>query len=79
LKNSGKKAVTVRAQYQPDARRDAYVFINDVKIGVLSDGQSVSTFSIPYDLQTAEVLTLKIAKGEKRITPHVYEVRILKE
>jgi hypothetical protein len=71
--------VTVRVQYQPDARRDAYVFINDVKIGVLSDGQSVSTFSIPYDLQTAEVLTLKIAKGEKRITPHVYEVRILKE
>lgn len=49
------------------------------KIGVLSDGQSVSTFSIPSDLQTAEVLTLKIAKGEKRITPHVYEVRILKE
>ena len=79
LKNSGKKAVTVRVQYQPDARRDAYVFINDVKIGVLSDGQSVSTFSIPSDLQTAEVLTLKIAKGEKRITPHVYEVRILKE
>lgn len=79
LKNNGKKAVTVRVQYQPDARRDAYVFINDVKIGVLSDGQSVSTFSIPSDLQTAEVLTLKIAKGEKRITPHVYEVRILKE
>ena len=79
LKNSGKKAVTVRVQYQPDARRDAYVFINDVKIGVLSDGQSVSTFSIPSDLQTVEVLTLKIAKGEKLITPHVYEVRILKE
>lgn len=43
---------------------------------VLADGGNVAAFAVPASLQTAEVLTVKIAKGDKRITPHVYEVRL---
>ena len=33
---------------------------------------------IPADLRNAEVLTIKVGKGEGRVTPHIYEVRLVK-
>lgn len=76
LKTNGKKAAQVRIAYRPEPRRDARVYVNEVEVGVLVDGGNVAAFAVPASLQTAEVLTVKIAKGDKRITPHVYEVRL---
>ena len=76
LKTNGKKAAQVRIAYRPEPRRDARVYVNEVEVGVLADGGNVAAFAVPASLQTAEVLTVKIAKGDKRITPHVYEVRL---
>ena len=38
----------------------------------------VAEFEIPVDLRSQEVLTIKVGKGEGRITPHIYEVRLVK-
>ena len=76
LKTAGKKVAQVRILFRPDARRDAVVYINDVQVGTLAEGQPVATFAVPADMKNAEVLTVKIAKGEKRVSPHVYEVRL---
>ena len=76
MKTAGRKVAQVRILFSPDARRDAVVYINDVQVGTLAEGQPVATFAVPADMKNAEVLTVKIAKGEKRVSPHVYEVRL---
>lgn len=76
MKTAGKKVAQVRIAFRPELRRDAFVYINDVKVGTLDDKQRVALIPVPQDLQTAEVLTVKIAKGDMRVTPHIYEVRL---
>ena len=76
MKTAGKKVAKLRIQFLPDDHRNAFVYINDVQVGTLAEGQSVAVFAVPADMKNAEVLTVKIAKGEKRVSPHVYEVRL---
>ena len=76
LKTSGRKVSQLRLCFLPDARRDAFVYINDEKVGTLSGGGQVVTFAVPAHLQAAETLVVKIARGARRITPHIYEVRL---
>ena len=76
LKTSGRKVSQLRLRFLPDARRDAFVYINDEKVGTLSGGGQVVTFAVPAHLQAAETLVVKIARGARRITPHIYEVRL---
>ena len=77
MKTHGQQPAKVRIQFRPEHRRDARVYVNDTEIGTLTN-QRVAEFEIPTELRTAEVLTIKVGKGEGRITPHIYEVRLVK-
>lgn len=83
MKTNGKKVCKVRVLYSADARRDAWVYVNEQKVGSLSlsevRGKAVAEFEIPEALAGFPQLTVKIAKGEKRVTPHIYEVRLMAE
>lgn len=83
MKTNGKKVSKVRVLYGADARRDAYVYVNDQQIGSFppSEGRGtrVAEFEVPASLAGLSQLTVKIAKGEKRVTPHIYEVRLIAE
>ena len=83
MKTNGKKVSKVRVLYGADARRDAYVYVNDQQIGSFptSEGRrtGVAEFEIPVSLTGLSQLTVKIAKGEKRLTPHIYEVPLIAE
>ena len=83
MKTNGKKVSKVRVLYGSDARRDAYVYVNDQQIGSFptSEGRGtmVAEFEVPASLTGLSQLTVKIAKGEKRVTPHIYEVRLIAE
>ena len=77
MKTHGQQPAKVRILFRPENRRDARIYVNDIEIGTLTN-QRVAEFEIPTDLRTAEVLTIKVGKGEGRITPHIYEVRLVK-
>lgn len=83
MKTNGKKVSKVRVLYGADSRRDAYVYVNDQQIGSFptSEGRGtrVAEFEVPASLAGLSQLTVKIAKGEKRVTPHIYEVRLIAE
>ncbi len=83
MKTNGKKVSKVRVLYGADARRDALVYVNDQQIGSFptSEGRGtmVAEFEVPASLAGLSQLTVKIAKGEKRVTPHIYEVRLIAE
>lgn len=83
MKTNGKKVSKVRVLYGADSRRDAHVYVNDQQIGSFptSEGRGtmVAEFEIPASLAGLSQLTVKIAKGEKRVTPHIYEVRLIAE
>ena len=83
MKTNGKKVSKVRVLYGADARRDAHVYVNDQQIGSFptSEGRGtmVAEFEVPASLAGLSQLTVKIAKGEKRVTPHIYEVRLIAE
>lgn len=76
MKTAGKKVARVRIAFRPDARRDAWIYINDEKVGSLSGNGKVAQFAVPAHLQTAGSLTVKIARGDSKVTPHIYEVRL---
>lgn len=77
MKTHGQVPTKVRILFRPDNRRDARIYVNDIEIGILTD-QGIAEFEIPVDLRSQEVLTIKVGKGENRITPHIYEARLVK-
>ena len=81
MKTNGRKITAVRIAFRPENNRDARVLINDTEIGVFSTADNgVIEIPVKADLiGKAETLTLKIAKGNKDITPHIYEVRLIAE
>ena len=81
MKTNGRKITAVRIAFRPENNRDARVLINDTEIGVFSSADNgVIEIPVKTDLiGKAETLTLKIAKGNKDITPHIYEVRLIAE
>ena len=81
MKTNGRKITAVRIAFRPENNRDARVLINDTEIGVFSTADN-GVIEIPVKADVigkAETLTLKIAKGNKDITPHIYEVRLIAE
>ena len=81
MKTNGRKVTAVRIAFRPENNRDARVLINDTEIGVFSTADN-GVIEIPVKsdvIGKAETLTLKIAKGNKDITPHIYEVRLIAE
>ena len=81
MKTNGRKVTAVRIAFRPENNRDARVLINDTEIGLLSTADN-GVIEIPVKADVigkAETLTLKIAKGNKDITPHIYEVRLIAE
>ena len=81
MKTNGRKITAVRIAFRPENNRDARVLINDTEIGLFSTADNgVIELPVKADLiGKAETLTLKIAKGNKDITPHIYEVRLIAE
>ena len=79
MKTNGRKITAVRIAFRPENNRDARVLINDTEIGLFSTAENgVIEIPVKADLiGKAETLTLKIAKGNKNITPHIYEVRLI--
>ena len=81
MKTNGRKVTAVRIAFRPENNRDARVLINDTEIGLFSTADN-GVIDIPVKadvIDKAETLTLKIAKGNKDITPHIYEVRLIAE
>ena len=81
MKTNGRKITAVRIAFRPENNRDARVLINDTEIGLFSTADN-GVIEIPVKsdvIGKAENLTLKIAKGNKDITPHIYEVRLIAE
>ena len=81
MKTNGRKITAVRIAFRPENNRDARVLINDTEIGLFSTADN-GVIEIPVKsdvIGKAETLTLKIAKGNKDITPHIYEVRLIAE
>ena len=81
MKTNGRKVTAVRIAFRPENNRDARVLINDTEIGLFSTADN-GVIEIPVKsdvIGKAETLTLKIAKGNKDITPHIYEVRLIAE
>ena len=81
MKTNGRKVTAVRIAFRPENNRDARVLINDTEIGLFSSADNgVIEMPVKADvIGKAETLTLKIAKGNKDITPHIYEVRLIAE
>lgn len=81
MKTNGRKITAVRIAFRPENSRDARILINDAEIGTFSIADN-GIIEMPVDasiIGKAESVTLKIAKGNKDITPHVYEVRLIAE
>ena len=81
MKTNGRKITAVRIAFRPENNRDARVLINDTEIGLFSTADN-GVIEIPVKadvIGNAETITLKIAKGNKDITPHIYEVRLIAE
>ena len=81
MKTNGRKVTAVRIAFRPENNRDARVLINDTEIGLFSSADNgVIEMPVKADvIGKAETLNLKIAKGNKDITPHIYEVRLIAE
>ena len=81
MKTNGRKITAVRIAFRPENNRDARVLINDTEIGLFSTADN-GVIELPMKADVigkAETLTLKISKGNKDITPHIYEVRLIAE
>ena len=81
MKTNGRKITAVRIAFRQENNRDARVLIGDTEIGSFSTAPN-GIIELPVNpdiIGKAETISLKIAKGNKDITPHVYEVRLIAE
>lgn len=83
MKTNGKQVRKVRVLFRPENHRDARVWINGQEAGTLvgkpGSGLSVGMVDVPVSLQSNEQLEIKIGKGNEKVTPHIYEVRLITE
>lgn len=81
MKANGKPVTKVRILFHPESRRDAKVWVNGREAGSLlpqqATGLSVQEFEIPVSLRAEEQWEVKIGKGNEKVTPHIYEVRLI--
>ena len=79
MKTNGRKITAVRIAFRPENNRDARVLIGDTEIGSFTTAPN-GIIELPVNpdvIGKSETVTLKIAKGSKNITPHIYEVRLI--
>lgn len=83
MKANGKAAGKVRIVFRPESRRDAKVWVNGQEAGALPSGQASGLswveVEIPVSLRSQKEWEVKIGKGDEKVTPHVYEVRLMAE
>lgn len=83
MKANGKAVGKVRIVFRPESRRDAKVWVNGQEAGALLPGQASGLSSveveIPVSLRSQKEWEVKIGKGGEKVTPHVYEVRLMTE
>ncbi len=83
MKTNGKQVNKVRIRFRPEIRKDAKVWINGQEVGRLAgkpaSDVSVGIFDVPASMQSNEQLEIKIGKGNEKVTPHIYEVRLVTE
>ena len=79
MKTNGRKVTAVRIAFRPENNRDARVLIGDTEIGLFATApDGIIELPVKSDIiGKSETVTLKIAKGNKNITPHIYEVRLI--
>ncbi len=82
MKTGEKNANKVYILFRPEFRRDARIEINGKDVGKLTDRRqlsdvSVAEFDIPEPLRSQNELTVKICKGNEKVTPHIYEIRLI--
>lgn len=82
MKTGEKSANKVYILFRPEFRRDARIEINGNDVGKLTDRRqlsdvSVAEFDIPEPLRSQNELTVKICKGNEKVTPHIYEIRLI--
>ncbi len=82
MKTGEKSANKVYILFRPEFRRDARIEINGKDVGKLTDRRqlsdlSVAEFDIPEPLRSQNELTVKICKGNEKVTPHIYEIRLI--
>lgn len=67
--------------YRPEFRRDARIEINGQEVGILTDSRlsdtAVAEIEIPQTMRGEEELTIRISKGVQKVTPHIYEIRLI--
>lgn len=79
MKTGGRNVTAVRIAFRPDNNRDARLLINDTEIGIIATSAD-GIIELPVKAGiNADVITLKVAKGSKNITPHIYEIRLIAE
>lgn len=83
MKTNGKQVNKVRIRFRSEIRKDAKVWINGQEVGRLAgkpaSDVSVGIFDVPASMQSNEQLEIKIGKGNEKVTPHIYEVRLVTE
>lgn len=82
MKTGEESANKVYILFRPEFRRDARIEINGKEVGKLTDRRqlsdvSVAEFDIPEPLRFQNELTVKICKGNEKVTPHIYEIRLI--
>ena len=83
MKTNGKQVNKVRIRFRSEIRKDAKVWINGQEVGRLAgkpaSDVSVGILDVPASMQSNEQLEIKIGKGNEKVTPHIYEVRLVTE
>lgn len=81
MKSNGKDVNKVRVLFNSFGKRSAKVLIDGTEIGTFttSGTPSVSSceFEIPASMKGKEEMVIKIEKNIGRVTPHIYEVRLI--
>lgn len=81
MKNLAKTATLVRVSFKADKSRDAAVWINGQKVGVIKQDAAneilTNEFEIPAVLRASDVLEIKVGTETSPVTPRIYEVRLI--
>ena len=76
---TGGQATAVRIVFRHDANRDARVLVDGVEAGLFgTEAEGIVEIPIPESSRSAETIVVKVATATKPLTPHVYEVRVVK-
>lgn len=83
MKSNGKNVSKARILYRVESGKDARVYVDGEEIGTVpaqqSTGLSVVEIEIPAALRLKESCEVKIGNGNEKVTPHIYEVRLVTE